>query len=75
MSAIALIPDADRAEGIRRLEHDLANGDWHRRWGDLLDRAPNSTSGTGSSWPDPRQETCDCREMGEASQRAIAGLV
>jgi SAM-dependent methyltransferase len=38
MSAIALIPDADRAEGMRRLEHDLANGEWHRRWGHLLDR-------------------------------------
>ena len=38
MSAIALIPDADRTEGMRRLEHDLANGDWHRRWGHLLER-------------------------------------
>lgn len=38
MSAIALIPDADRTEGMDRLEHDLANGDWHRRWGHLLDR-------------------------------------
>ncbi len=37
MSAIALIPDADRTEGMRRLEHDLASGDWQRRWGHLLD--------------------------------------
>jgi SAM-dependent methyltransferase len=39
MSAIALIPDADRAEGMRRLERDLASGDWHRRFGHLLDRS------------------------------------
>jgi hypothetical protein len=37
MSAIALIPDGDRIEGMRRLEHDLATGDWHRRWVHLLD--------------------------------------
>jgi hypothetical protein len=37
-SALALIPDADRTEGMRRLERDLASGDWHRRWGHLLER-------------------------------------
>jgi SAM-dependent methyltransferase len=37
MSALALIPDADRAAGMRRLAADLASGEWHRRWGDLLD--------------------------------------
>jgi SAM-dependent methyltransferase len=38
MSAIALIPDADRIEGMGRLERDLANGDWQRQWGHLLER-------------------------------------
>jgi hypothetical protein len=38
MSALALISDADRTEGMRRLERDLASGDWHRRWGHLLER-------------------------------------
>jgi SAM-dependent methyltransferase len=37
MSAITLIPDADRNEGIRLLEQDLASGEWRRRWGYLLD--------------------------------------
>jgi SAM-dependent methyltransferase len=37
MSALALIPDADRAEGMRRLQADLDNGEWHRRWGHLLE--------------------------------------
>lgn len=36
MSALALIPQADRAEGIRRLQADLSNGEWDRRWGHLL---------------------------------------
>jgi hypothetical protein len=36
MSALALIPDADRAEGMRHLEADLDSGEWHRRWGHLL---------------------------------------
>lgn len=38
MSALALIPAADRAEGMLRLEADLGTGAWHRRWGYLLDR-------------------------------------
>ena len=37
MSALALIPDADRADGMRRLRADLDSGEWHRRWGHLLD--------------------------------------
>jgi SAM-dependent methyltransferase len=36
MSALALIPDADREEGMRRLRADLDNGEWDRRWGHLL---------------------------------------
>ena len=36
MSALALIPDADREEGMRRLRADLDSGEWHRRWGHLL---------------------------------------
>jgi SAM-dependent methyltransferase len=36
MSALALIPDADRAEGMRRLQADLDSGQWRRRWGHLL---------------------------------------
>jgi SAM-dependent methyltransferase len=36
MSALALIPDADRAHGMRRLRADLDSGEWHRRWGNLL---------------------------------------
>jgi hypothetical protein len=36
MSALALIPDADRQEGMRRLRADLDSGEWHRRWGHLL---------------------------------------
>ena len=38
MSALALIPAADRAEGMLRLRADLGTGAWHRRWGYLLDR-------------------------------------
>jgi hypothetical protein len=37
MSALALIPAADRAEGQRRLRADLDSGEWNRRWGHLLD--------------------------------------
>lgn len=36
MSALALIPEADRVEGMRRLEADLDSGEWDRRWGALL---------------------------------------
>jgi SAM-dependent methyltransferase len=36
MSALALIPEADRAEGMRRLQADLDSGEWDRRWGHLL---------------------------------------
>lgn len=36
MSALALIPEADRADGLRRLQADLDTGEWHRRWGHLL---------------------------------------
>jgi SAM-dependent methyltransferase len=36
MSALALIPDADREQGTRRLRADLDSGEWHRRWGHLL---------------------------------------
>jgi len=36
MSALALIPDADREDGMRRLRADLDSGKWHRRWGHLL---------------------------------------
>jgi SAM-dependent methyltransferase len=36
MSALALIPDADREQGMDRLRADLSNGEWRRRWGHLL---------------------------------------
>ena len=36
MSALALIPDAEREEGMRRLRTDLDSGEWHRQWGHLL---------------------------------------
>jgi SAM-dependent methyltransferase len=36
MSALALIPAADRQAGMRRLRDDLDSGEWHRRWGQLL---------------------------------------
>ena len=35
MSALSLIPDADRADGMRRLSADLASGEWDQRWGHL----------------------------------------
>jgi SAM-dependent methyltransferase len=38
MSALALIPETDRAAGMRRLQADLDSGEWHRRWGHLLAR-------------------------------------
>jgi SAM-dependent methyltransferase len=37
MSALALIPDRDRADGMRQLAADLDSGEWRRRWGHLLD--------------------------------------
>jgi hypothetical protein len=37
MSALALIPGADRAHGMRRLAADLASGEWTRRWAHFLD--------------------------------------
>ena len=36
MSALALIPDADRERGIHALRTDLDTGEWDRRWGHLL---------------------------------------
>jgi SAM-dependent methyltransferase len=36
MSALALIPAADRADGMRRLDGDLRRGEWDLRWGHLL---------------------------------------
>ena len=36
MSALSLIPAADRTEGMRRLRADLDSGEWERRWGQLL---------------------------------------
>ncbi len=37
MSALALIPEADRVEGMRHLRSDLDSGRWEHRWSDLLD--------------------------------------
>ena len=36
MSALSLIPPADRAAGMSRLRADLDGGAWKRRWGHLL---------------------------------------
>jgi SAM-dependent methyltransferase len=36
MSALSMIPDADRALGMSRLRADLDSGAWERRWGHLL---------------------------------------
>lgn len=36
MSALTLIPDADREQGMRRLRADLDNGNWYRQWDHLL---------------------------------------
>jgi len=36
MSALALIPETDRADGMRRLQAELDSGEWHRQWGHLL---------------------------------------
>ena len=36
MSALALIPDADREEGMHRLRADLDSGECHRQLGHLL---------------------------------------
>lgn len=38
MSALALIPDAEREEGQRALRLDLQSGEWQRRYGELLER-------------------------------------
>jgi hypothetical protein len=35
MSALALIPDTDRHDGMHHLQADLDSGEWHRRWGHL----------------------------------------
>jgi SAM-dependent methyltransferase len=35
MSALAMIGEADRAAGMRRLQDDLDSGEWDRRWGHL----------------------------------------
>jgi SAM-dependent methyltransferase len=37
MSAIALIPQSDREQGMRRLRADLDSGEWRRRQADLLE--------------------------------------
>jgi len=37
MSALAQIPEADRAAGMSRLRADLDSGEWHRRFGHLLE--------------------------------------
>ena len=36
MSALSMIPPADRAAGMSRLRADLNSGAWERRWGYLL---------------------------------------
>jgi hypothetical protein len=36
MSALALIPDADRADGMRRLRAEVESGEWEHRWSRLL---------------------------------------
>jgi SAM-dependent methyltransferase len=38
MSALALIPEQDRADGLRRLAADLDSSEWDRRWGQLRER-------------------------------------
>jgi hypothetical protein len=37
MSALAMIPEADRAAGLGRLRADLDSGEWNRRFGHLLE--------------------------------------
>jgi hypothetical protein len=37
MSALALIPEPDRVDGMRRLRSHLESGEWERRWSGLLD--------------------------------------
>jgi SAM-dependent methyltransferase len=37
MSALALIPEPERAEGMRRLRADLESGEWEHRWSGLLE--------------------------------------
>jgi hypothetical protein len=36
MSALALIRDGDREDGMRRLRADLDSGRWHAQWGHLM---------------------------------------
>lgn len=43
ISGIARLPDAVVAEGIDALRRDLADGTWHRRHADLLDRTALDT--------------------------------
>jgi SAM-dependent methyltransferase len=37
MSALALIPEPDRVDGMRRLRSHLESGEWEHRWSGLLD--------------------------------------
>lgn len=37
MSWLAMLPDADRSTGASRLRRDIDSGEWHRRYGHLLD--------------------------------------
>lgn len=37
MSALSMIPDSDREAGMQHLRADLDSGEWHRRWGQLLE--------------------------------------
>jgi hypothetical protein len=36
-SALALIGDAEREAGLARLSGDLVSGEWHRKYGHLLE--------------------------------------
>lgn len=37
VSVLALIPPEERAEGLRRLESEMTDGTWSRKYGDLLE--------------------------------------
>lgn len=37
MSALALIPEPDREDGMRRLHRNVQSGEWERRWSHLLE--------------------------------------
>jgi hypothetical protein len=37
MSALALIPEPERVDGMRRLRSHLDSGEWEHRWSGLLD--------------------------------------